>query len=92
MLAQLVIARWYKLPIDFLMYTLLCVNNTVMSNVRVKLAKNQAAAKQHLEAKLLLIGNYSFSSSTLSSKNNRKYLEKCTKSQLVCLTEVTYDN
>ena len=74
------------------MYMLLFVSNTVMGNVRLKLTKNQATAKQHFEAKLLLIENYSFSSSTLSSKNNRKYFAKCTKSKPVCLNEVTYDN
>ena len=40
------------------------------SNGKLKLAKNQANARQHLEAELLLFGNYSHSSSTLSSKNN----------------------
>ena len=37
----------------------------------MKLAKNQANDKQHPEAELLLFENYSHSSSTLSSKNNR---------------------
>ena len=32
----------------------------------LKLAKNQASAKQHAEAELLLFENYSYSSSTLS--------------------------
>ena len=42
-----------------------------MSNARLKLAKSQAKAKQHPEAELFLFENYSLSSSTLSSKNNR---------------------
>ena len=42
------------------------------------MAKNQADAKQHPEAELLLFNN-SHSSFTLSSKNNRTYFKKCTK-------------
>ena len=42
----------------------------------MKLAKNQANTKQHPEAELLLIENYSHSSSTLSNKNNMTYSEK----------------
>ena len=34
----------------------------------LKLVKNQANAKEHTEAELLLFQNYSHSSSTLSSK------------------------
>ena len=37
----------------------------------MKLAKNQANTKQHLEAELLTFENYSHSSSTLSTKNKR---------------------
>ena len=47
------------------------MKNTFISNVKLKLVKNQANAKQHPEAKLLLFENYSHSSSTISSKNNR---------------------
>ena len=35
--------------------------NTFIGNARLKLAKNQANAKQYPEAKLLLPGNYSHS-------------------------------
>ena len=52
------------------------ISNTFISNGRLKLAKNEANAKQHTEAELLLFGNYSHSSSTLSFKNNRTYSEK----------------
>ena len=52
------------------------VSNTFISNARLKLAKNQANAKQHPEAELLLFENYSHSSSTLSSKNNSTYSKK----------------
>ena len=56
------------------------VNNTFTSNTRLKLAKNHAKVKQHLEAEHWLIGNYSLFSSTLSSKNNRRYsLKMCDK-------------
>ena len=42
---------------------------TVISNARLKLAKYQANTKQHLEAELLLCGNYSHS----SCENNKIY-------------------
>ena len=44
-----------------------------MSNAKLNLAKNQGNTKQHPVAELLLIENYSHSSSTLSSKNNGTY-------------------
>ena len=40
------------------------ISNTFISNARLKLAKNQAKAKQHPEAELLLSENFSFSLST----------------------------
>ena len=52
------------------------------------MAKNQTKVKQHAKAELLLFENYSLSSSTLSSKNNRS--NKYTKSKYVCLNEVTW--
>ena len=55
-----------------------------ISNTRLKLAKNQAKAKQHPEAELLLFEKYSHSLSILSSKNNKKYSEKWLKKQ-VCM-------
>ena len=45
----------------------------------MKFAKNQAKAKQHSGAEIWLLKNYSFSSSTLSSKNNKGYSETCAK-------------
>ena len=42
-----------------------------ISNANLKLPKNQANAKDHFEAELLLFENYLPSSSTFSSKNNR---------------------
>ena len=47
-----------------------------LSNARLKLTKSQANAKQHPEAELQLFGNYSQSSTTSSSKNNRTYSKK----------------
>ena len=49
-----------------------------INNTRLKLAKNQAKAKQHPQAELLLLENFSLSLSTLSSKI-RKYCTKCAK-------------
>ena len=54
----------------------------------LKLAKNQAESTQYPEAELLLLENYSLSSSILSSKNNRRYSKKCTKNKCVCFNEV----
>ena len=48
----------------------------------MKLAKNQANAKQHPEAELLLFESYSHSSSTLSSKNTRTHSKKQAKEQV----------
>ena len=47
------------------------ISNIFISNTRLKLAKNQAYAKQHTEAEVVLFEHYARSSSTLSSKNNR---------------------
>ena len=59
-------------------------SNTFISNARLNFAKSQAEARQHPEVELLLFENYSPSSSTLLSKNNRKYSKKCTKTMSVC--------
>ena len=59
-----------------------------ISNARLKLEKNQVKAKQQPETELLLIENYSLSSSMLSSKNNSRCSKKCTKSKYICLNEV----
>ena len=55
--------------------------STFISNAKLKLAKNQAKAKQLPKVELLLNENYSRSSSTLLSKNNRTYSKKCPKSK-----------
>ena len=52
------------------------LSNTFISNVRLKLAKNQTNAKQHPEAELLTSENYWRFSSMLSSNNNMTYSEK----------------
>ena len=54
-------------------YTLFFISYTFISNAMLQLAKNQANAKQRPEVELLLFENYSHPSSTLSSKNNRRY-------------------
>ena len=65
-----------------------------LSNSSVKFAKNQVKAKENPEAELLLFENYSLSSSTLSSKNNRSFSKKCIKtfSKKVCLLQWGYIN
>ena len=57
-------------------YTLFFISNTSVSNARLKLAKNQANAKQYPETELLLFENYSHSQSTLLSKDNGTYSKK----------------
>ena len=52
------------------------ISNTFISNAMLKLAKNQANLKHHPEAELLLFENYSHSSWTLSSKDNKTYSKK----------------
>ena len=55
----------------------------------MKLAKNQAKAKQHLEAELLLFEIFSHSSSALFSKNNTIYSKnKQKKNKCVCIHEI----
>ena len=56
------------------------ISNTFISNVRLKLVKNQAKAKQHPGAELLLCENYSLSSYTLSPQ--KRYSEKMYKKQV----------
>ena len=62
--------------------------STFISNAKLKLAKNQAKAKQLSKVELLLNENYSRSSSTLLSKNNRTYSKKCPKSKCLNFNEV----
>ena len=52
------------------------------------MAKNQASAKQHPEAELLLFENYPHSSSTFSSKNDRAYHNKRQRNRYVCMHEI----
>ena len=59
-----------------------------ISNVRLKLAKNQTKSKEHPEAELLLFENYLLSLSTLSSKNKWRYSQKCMKDTEGCINEV----
>ena len=60
-------------------------------NTKLKLAKNQAKAKQPPEAELLLFENYSLSSSMLSSKTNLRYSIKCAKNICVSVLTRLYD-
>ena len=63
------------------------ISNTFISNTRLKLAKNQAKAKQHSETELSLFENYSLSLFTLSFENNR-YSKKCTKNKCAYFNNV----
>ena len=69
-------------------YPLFFIGNTFISNARLKLAKNQANAKQHPEAELLIIENYAHSSYTSSSKNYGTYSKS--KITSVCLYSWDY--
>ena len=64
------------IAVKFVVIIFYCFYNTFISNARHKLTKNQANAKEHPEAELLLLENYSNSSSKLSSKDNRTYSKK----------------
>ena len=64
------------------------ISNTFISNARLKLAKNRANAKQYPKVELWLFENYSHSSSTLSSKNNRTYSKNKQKNKCVCIHEI----
>ena len=55
----------YQIEEIILSYTRFFINNTFISNARLKLAKNQANAKQHPEAELLLFENYSLFSADI---------------------------
>ena len=59
-----------------------------ISNTRLKLAKNQAKAKQQPETKLLRFENYSLSSSMLSCKTNLRFSKKCAKNKRICFNEI----
>ena len=61
----------YKLNAFFL------ISNIFISNANLKLAKNQANAKQHPEAVLLLFENVSHPSFALLSKNKNKQKNTC---------------
>ena len=67
----------------FVYYKLL-LSNAFISNARVKSAKIQANAKQDSETELSLFENCSYSSSALSSKNNRIYSKKWSEEK-VCM-------
>ena len=71
----------------FIMHAFL-IRNTFISNARVKLAKNQANARQHTWAEILLFENYSLSSSKLSYKNDRIYSKKDANEQCACIHKI----
>ena len=78
-------SSYYGLDFVPINYTVFFISNTFISNSRLKLTKNQAYAKQHPEAELLLFENYSHS----SCENNRAYSRKQAKEQM-CLNSWDY--
>ena len=62
------------------------ISKTFISNTRLRLAKNQAKAKQHPEAELLLFKNYTLHPFTLS-KTNMRFSKKYAKNKFVCFNE-----
>ena len=67
----------YYLCGEILKYTIcFFINNTFISNTRLKLAKTQTNAKQDPEAELLLFQNYPHTPSILSSKTNMRCSKK----------------
>ena len=52
------------------------ISNTFISNVRLKLPKNEPNTKQHPEAELEQFQNYSHFSSTSSSNYHETYSQK----------------
>ena len=66
------------------------ISNTFTSNTRLKSTNNQAEAKQHPEAELLLFENYSLSSCMLTFKNNRRYSKKWAKMTCACFNEIIW--
>ena len=79
------VSLWNLMSVEWRIHDF-SISNTFISNTRLKLAKNQAKAKKHLKAELLLFENYS----PFSFKNNRRYSKKCTKNKYTCLKEVTW--
>ena len=72
------------------MYAFCFISNTFVSNIRLKLTKNQTKVMEHPEAKLLLFENYSLSTSMLSSKTNMRYPKKCAKHKCACFNEIMW--
>ena len=63
------------------------LSNTLISNTRLNLAKNQAKTKQHPEVELLLFENYLLFSSMLSSKTIIRCSKNVQKNKCVYLNE-----
>ena len=66
------------------------INNLFMRNTRLKLAKNQAKAKEYPETKLLLFENHFISSSMLPFKTNIRYSKKRVKNRCFCFNEIIW--
>ena len=64
-----------------------CMSNTFISNDKLKLAKNEARAKQHFETDLLLFENYAHFSS-YRPKIIGNFLKINQKNKCVCIHEI----
>ena len=74
----------------FFLFVLKMLFKNIFIQTRLKFAKNQANAKYHPEAKPLLVENYSLSSSTLLSKNNKTYSKNKQKNKCVCIHDIIW--
>ena len=70
--------QFWSLAIVELVHTFF-ISDTFINNAKLKLAKNQANAKQKPEAEFSLFGKYLHSSSTLSSRSHMTYSKKYAK-------------
>ena len=63
----------------YLSYNIHVISNTFISNARLKFARNQAKAKQHPQAELLLFDNYLLSHPRYHPKILRDILKNMQK-------------
>ena len=70
-------------------YPLFCKQH-FSKQCQTETGKKLRKTKQHLEAEHSLFKNYLLSSSTISSKDNRRYSKKCGKEKCVCRDDVIW--
>ena len=79
---------WTYIEFCVQIYTHFFISITFLSNARLKWVKNQVRTKQHPEAELLRLENYSLFSSTLSSKNNWVIFKNMQKTSVSVLMKI----